>query len=249
MGNISRNLPSRRSKIWTWKRSSTSFAVDWYQDLWEDIAGETPQPQSPAESEQRPTTDTWGLDNPPAASDFGIMPYAYEGPNWQDEGATDTITVTERRCLSTNCPFCQHDFTNGQFVAKYRCGHAVCTDCYDNAIHHGWFRCTLCRRSGTTRYSRVIVIPGNNNGGNNDGDDNDGDVTVFIHPGNTTTTEPVASSSDDFVPRHIVVKNLIKHHRAEMDKFDNAIDQLIDQLLINRNKRDEHKQHLKELEK
>ena len=34
-----------------------------------------------------------------------------------------------------------------------------------------------------------------------------------------------------------------------MEKFNNAIDQLIDQLLINRNKRDEHKQLLEELEK
>ena len=47
------------------------FAVDWYQDIWEDIAGDTPQPQSPAESEQRPTTDSWGLDNPLADDDAG----------------------------------------------------------------------------------------------------------------------------------------------------------------------------------
>ena len=163
------------------------YAAAWYEDIWEDFPGQSPEP-SP--------------DAPNVPDYFGVLPY--EGPNWRDEGATDTITVTERRCLSTNCPFCQHDFTNGQFVAKYRCGHAVCTDCYDNAIHHGWFRCTLCRRSATTRYARVIVIP-RNNGGNNNADDTDGDVTVFICPGNTSTTEPVASS-DDFVPQHVVVE-------------------------------------------
>ena len=79
----------------------------------------------------------------------------------------------------------------------------------------------------------------------------DGDLGVFTQSENAAAVaaEPTNTSSDDFLPRHIVVKNLIKHHRVEMEKFNNAIDQLIDQLLINRNKRDEHKQHLKELEK
>ncbi|MFM7988574.1 MAG: hypothetical protein ACKPKO_55605, partial [Candidatus Fonsibacter sp.] len=43
------------------------------------------------------------------------------------------------------------------------------------------------------------------------------------------------------------MKNLIKHHRAKIQEFDNAIGELIDQLLITRNKRDEHKQLLDEL--
>ena len=148
--------------------------------------------------------------------------------------------------LVSSAPYCQQEFTNGQYVAKYRCGHAVCTDCYDNAIHHGWFRCTLCRRSATTRYSRVIIIP-KNNGDDNNGDDNNGDdLQVFIRPGSTTVTEPVASS-DDVIPRHVVVENLIQHHRAKMDEHSEAIMELITQLSIHRDEYDEHKRLLQEL--
>ena len=174
------------------------------------------------------------------------MPYAYDGPKWQElpNQELETITITERRCLSTNCPFCQHDFTNGQFVAKYRCGHAVCTDCYDNAIHRGWNRCTLCRRSGTTRRTRAIVIPNNNN----NGDDNNGDVgedlAVFLRPENVAT-EPV-TSSDDVVPRHVVVEHYIEHHRAKMEEHSEAIMDLIAQLSIHRDEYNEHKRLLQE---
>ena len=115
-----------------------AYATEWYEDIWEDFPME--------ESVQ---------DAPNVPDDFGVM--SYEGPNWQDEGATGTITITERRHLSTNCPFRQCDFTNGQFIAKYRCGHAVCTNCYKTAIHRGWHRCTFCRGSGTTRRTRAII--------------------------------------------------------------------------------------------
>ena len=75
-----------------------SYAAAWYEDIWEDFPGESPAPP------------------PNVPEDFGIQPY--EGPNWQDEGAIGTISNTEHRCLSTNCPFCQRDFTIGEFVAK-----------------------------------------------------------------------------------------------------------------------------------
>jgi hypothetical protein len=63
--------------------------------------------------------------------------------------------------------------------------------------------------------------------------------------------EPIVtiSSDGDFLPRHIVVMNLLKHHRAEIEKFDNAIGTLMTQLYINRKASDEHKQLLDELEK
>ena len=70
---------------------------------------------------------------------------------------------------------------------------------------------------------------------------------VFIRP--ESAAAAAASCSDDFIPRSNVVKNLIKHHRAEIEKFDNAIGSLITQLYINRKARDEHKQLLYELEK
>ena len=129
----------------------------------------------------------------------------------------------------------------GSFVAKHRCGHAVCADCYDNAIHRGWNRCTLCRKSGTTRRVRVIVIPNNNNG---DGD-SDEDLSVFIRLENAAVAaEPVASNSDDFVPRHAVVEHSIKRHPAKMKEHSEAFMGLITQLSIHRNEYDLHKRLL-----
>jgi uncharacterized membrane protein YkoI len=82
----------------------------------------------------------------------------------------------------------------------------------------------------------------------------DEDLSVFIQPESVAAAaaaEPTVtiSSAGDFLPRSIVVKNLIQHHRAQIEKFDSAIDQLLDQLIINRTNRDEHRQLLKELEK
>jgi hypothetical protein len=78
-----------------------------------------------------------------------------------DDG-TSSIAVTEERVFfSRNCPIWQHNFTHGQYIAKYRCGHAVCTDCFDILIHRGW---NSCRKSSTTRRARV----------------NDEDLGVFI---------------------------------------------------------------------
>ena len=129
----------------------------------------------------------------------------------------------------------------GSFVAKHRCGHAVCADCYDNAIHRGWNRCTLCRKSGTTRRVRVDVIPNNDNG---DGDSEE-DLSVFIRPENAAVAaEPVASSSEDFVPRHAVVEHSIKRHRAKMEGHNEAIMGRITQLSIYRDEYDLHKRLL-----
>ncbi|MFM7988296.1 MAG: hypothetical protein ACKPKO_54180, partial [Candidatus Fonsibacter sp.] len=127
-----------------------------------------------------------------------------------------------------NCTYCQQAFTNGQYVAKYRCGHAACTDCFDTAIHRGWHRCTICRRSGTTRPARAIIEPVP-----------DEDLAVFIQPENGVAVAAAASgetitiSSDDFIPRHVVVKNLTKHPQDKIEAFDSAIGDLITQLLTN----------------
>ena len=122
--------------------------------------------------------------------------------NWQempDEGGY-TISATEPRFLGTKCPYCQEESTSGQTVAKYRCGHAACINCFHNAVHCGWHRCTVCRRSGTARTTRAIVEPVP-----------DEDLGVFIQTENAAAAaaEPTNTSSDDFLPRNIVVKNLI----------------------------------------
>ena len=110
----------------------------------------------------------------------------------------------------------------------------------------------MCRKSST---GHTINVP-------------DEDLSVFIQPESAAaaaeptiiqqesaaaaaTAEPTVtiSSEGDFLPRSIVVKNLIQHHRAQIEKFDTAIGSLITQLVINRDARDEHKQLLDELEK
>ncbi|MFM7985271.1 MAG: RING finger domain-containing protein, partial [Candidatus Fonsibacter sp.] len=53
-----------------------------------------------------------------------------------DEGGF-TISNTEPRLLGTKCPICQEDFATGQRVQKYRCGHAVCIDCFHEAVDLG----------------------------------------------------------------------------------------------------------------
>jgi hypothetical protein len=153
------------------------YATEFCEDIWEDLPGESPENPSSA--------------SPNVPNDFGFMRFG--GRNWQElNQVTGTITVSECRSLSTNCPYCQQDFTNGQLVAKHRCGHAVCTDCFDNTIHHGWNSCTLCRKGSTTRRARV------NNG---DGAElpplesiPDEDLAVFIRPEQAAVpADPVAS--------------------------------------------------------
>ncbi|MFM7978906.1 MAG: hypothetical protein ACKPKO_06280, partial [Candidatus Fonsibacter sp.] len=55
----------------------------------------------------------------------------------------------------------------------------------------------------------------------------DEDLSVFIQPQNTAAAAPAAaetsSSSHNFIPRHVVVKNLIKHHQDRIEAFDKAI--------------------------
>ncbi|MFM7985291.1 MAG: RING finger domain-containing protein [Candidatus Fonsibacter sp.] len=70
-----------------------------------------------------------------------------------------TISNIEPKLLGTKCPICQEDFNHGQQVAKYRCGHAVCDDCFKNIAIQGWTRCTLCRKSGIARTTRAITDP------------------------------------------------------------------------------------------
>ena len=104
------------------------FAVEYYEDIWDEVPENYSVRTGQESTEQEPTED-----------DFGVMPY--NDHNWQelatDEEAQErarTITVIEHRFLGTRCPYCQQDFANGQFVAKYRRGHAACLDCFDNAV-------------------------------------------------------------------------------------------------------------------
>ena len=70
----------------------------------------------------------------------------------------------------------------------------------------------------------------------------DEDLSVFIRPENAA--KPVASSSDDFLPRHVVVAHSIKHHRAKMEEHSAAIMDLITQLSTHREEYDSHKRLL-----
>ncbi|MFM7978144.1 MAG: hypothetical protein ACKPKO_02415, partial [Candidatus Fonsibacter sp.] len=181
---------------------------------------------------QRAAAGDEGIDNAVESSEEEPIEVLWDGRNWQeipDEGGF-TISNSEPRLLGTKCPICQHDFTTGQMIKKCRCGHAVCLGCFHEAVDLGWYRCTLCRSSSTAR--TAIIDPDSE------------DLSVFIQPENSAAAAAAAvaetsSSSDDFLARHIVVENLIKHHRDSSEKFDNAIDSLLDQLLINRDKRNE----------
>ncbi|MFM7984673.1 MAG: hypothetical protein ACKPKO_35650, partial [Candidatus Fonsibacter sp.] len=93
------------------------YAAELHEDIWEDVPGDSP-------------SDPRAVPNAP--NDIGIMPY--DGPNWKDlpnEGP-DTITVAERRFLSIKLHFSASRTSPIGSVAKYQCGHAVCTDCVDN---------------------------------------------------------------------------------------------------------------------
>ncbi|MFM7983944.1 MAG: hypothetical protein ACKPKO_31930 [Candidatus Fonsibacter sp.] len=72
--------------------------------------------------------------------------------------------------------------------------------------------------SGAAHTTRAIISPVS-----------DEDIGVFIQPENgVAAVAATESSSNDIIPRHVVVKNLIKHRRAKIREFDNAIGELID---------------------
>ena len=55
----------------------------------------------------------------------------YRGPNWEGRENSATASNTEPRLFNRQCPYALLDFAEGHEVAKHRCGHAVCADCYD----------------------------------------------------------------------------------------------------------------------
>ncbi|MFM7980627.1 MAG: RING finger domain-containing protein, partial [Candidatus Fonsibacter sp.] len=133
-----------------------------------------------------------------------------------------TIANTEHRLMGTKCPICQEPFKSGQKLKKYRCGHAVCIECFKQSKDEGWTRCTVCRRSRTTQTIRTNVEP-----------TYDVDLSVFVQTESSASAAAAAAeinTSDDFIPRLLVVENQIKHHRDSIEEFDNAIDSLLDQL-------------------
>ena len=190
-----------------------SFAADWFENILENIAGDTPEqqtppePQSPPEpqeqeeEEERPSTDSWerrtSTDTPPPPFDENgeMLPHVYQGRNWQvrrGDVDTETVSVTESRCISTICPYCQTEFEREQMIAKFRCGHTACTDCYEAAVRNNWTRCTVCRRSARARAVHVA-------------DDPDVDLSAFIQPPAAAAaaaadpaTEEISSSPDSF---------------------------------------------------
>ncbi|MFM7987375.1 MAG: hypothetical protein ACKPKO_49485, partial [Candidatus Fonsibacter sp.] len=90
----------------------------------------------------------------------------------------------------------------------------------------GWHRCTLCRNSSTAR--TAIIDP-----------DSDVDLSVFIQPQNSTAAAAAAateSSSSDLIPRHVVIKMMIKRHQEKNDEFESDMGRLIHQLFICQNR-------------
>ncbi|MFM7981135.1 MAG: hypothetical protein ACKPKO_17645, partial [Candidatus Fonsibacter sp.] len=80
----------------------------------------------------------------------------------------------------------------------------------------GWHRCTLCRSSSTAR--TAIIDPDSE------------DLSVFIQPQNTAAAAAeINTSDDDYIPRHIIVNNLIQLHQNKMDEHNKAIMELITQ--------------------
>ncbi|MFM7980099.1 MAG: hypothetical protein ACKPKO_12360, partial [Candidatus Fonsibacter sp.] len=78
--------------------------------------------------------------------------------------------------------------------------------------------------NGTARTACVVIEPVP-----------DEDSSVFIQPENgVAVAAAAASSSDEFIPRHVVIKILIKQHQDNIEKFDNEIGSLIDRLLMRR---------------
>ena len=126
------------------------YAKDFYDIGLEDIPGGT-LADSPADS--------------PADRAPPPPPPPYAGPNWQevptDDVSTDkrvsSISDTQEIQYNAECPFCQHKFAVGQSIQKYRCGHAACTDCYDDAMRRGWLSCTICRKSSTTHITVLLM--------------------------------------------------------------------------------------------
>ncbi|MFM7981843.1 MAG: hypothetical protein ACKPKO_21245, partial [Candidatus Fonsibacter sp.] len=146
---------------------------EFYEVIWYHVAGDSPETTEQDTTEQVPPTD-----------DVWVMHYLDD--NWQempDEGGY-TIAATEPRFLGTKCPYCQQEFTNVQNVAKYRCGHVACLNCFDHAVHRGWHRCTYCRRSGTARTTRAMVEPVP-----------DEDLGVFIKPENGAAAVAAATET------------------------------------------------------
>ena len=59
-------------------------------------------------------------------------------------------------------------------------------------------------------------------------------------------TKSVASNSDNFLPRHVVVELSIKQHRAKMEEHSTVIRSMITQLSMHRDEYNEHKRLLQE---
>ncbi|MFM7985707.1 MAG: RING finger domain-containing protein, partial [Candidatus Fonsibacter sp.] len=130
-----------------------------------------------------------------------------DGRNWQEnlDSVIQTISNTEYILMGTKCPICQEPFKNGQRLKKYRCGHVVCIECFNHTTNQGWTRCTVCRKSGTTRMVSAIIEQ-----------DLDVDLSVFVQPESSVAAAAAAateSSSSDFLPRHVINKMLIKRHQ------------------------------------
>ena len=59
------------------------------------------------------------------------------GPNGEDRENSAMVSNTEPMLFNSHYPYCLLDFTEGQEVAKYRRGRAVCANFYDSTSHQG----------------------------------------------------------------------------------------------------------------
>ncbi|MFM7979869.1 MAG: RING finger domain-containing protein, partial [Candidatus Fonsibacter sp.] len=113
------------------------YAVDWFADIWQAISPRqswtisNPEPSAASDPEQSDT---------PGSEIYEPVEPVWDGRNWQDMLDCDVKTIddTEHRLMGTKCPICQEPFKSGQKLKKYRCGHAVCIECFKQSKDEGW---------------------------------------------------------------------------------------------------------------
>ena len=136
----------------------------------------------------------------------------YNGFNWQQQDENPgSVTNTESRGINSKCPICQEEFTNEQNIAKFRCGRAVCANCFGELNEHTMRRCTMCRGSSRTYPMRFVKV---------DDVSNDKEPAAAAAAAEEPEADGAAAAgdSDGFLPRHVVVENSINKYRDMMDE-------------------------------
>ena len=111
----------------------------------------------PEEIQEFSDEDLRGMNMQQLRCEYSIGAYEYmlEIIESRPPSEPQTPEVSETRAFNPICPICQSELVVGQYIAKYRCGHLVCNDCYDGLVDNDFHSCTLCSRSTTARQGFV----------------------------------------------------------------------------------------------